>query len=490
MSAMTPLLITGMHRSGTSLTARMLGECGVFLGPADKLAPPRPDNPDGFFEHIDVVAINDKLLEACDSGWDIPTSLPSGWQSTPLATRYRNDATGVLAELRAGAATGPWGWKDPRTCLTWPFWKDLLADCAVVVCLRNPIDVALSLHARGSHSLTAAFRLWATYYRGALALLESSPNSVVVHFDCLVADPVAELQRLIERLGLDPDAGSLTRALDCVKPTYRHHRQDLSTWLAHPGFGRLMPLYRSLGALAGPAFVESAESKSVADYCRHAAAAEPRHYRQSGDGAAPTSPEAMPWMARIAELEASVGVLQGQLIALRGEHEHEFAKPAVYRCGAAIDFSLGGNAPLYCRTGWHAPEIAGTWTAGTVAELLLQPLAPMAATWSIRMTLRIALDTGLSAQQVALEISGQEVGKWRFGESGWATVRAVVSGDLVGAGEPIRLRVISQGTFVPALAGPSDDQRRLGVLVRSMTLGDDAGTPGASFPEEEAPCRA
>ena len=38
-----------------------------------------------------------------------------------------------------------WGWKDPRNSLTLPFWKELLPNLKVVVCVRNPIEVIASL---------------------------------------------------------------------------------------------------------------------------------------------------------------------------------------------------------------------------------------------------------------------------------------------------------------------------------------------------------
>ncbi|QJX01931.1 hypothetical protein HML84_06000 [Alcanivorax sp. IO_7] len=44
----TTVIIAGMHRSGTSLTASLLKDAGVDIG--DDLLPPAPDNQRGFFE--------------------------------------------------------------------------------------------------------------------------------------------------------------------------------------------------------------------------------------------------------------------------------------------------------------------------------------------------------------------------------------------------------------------------------------------------------
>ena len=54
------IVVLGMHRSGTSAITRGLMVLGVELG--DHLMPPAPNNNDkGFFEDIDVNAINVEL---------------------------------------------------------------------------------------------------------------------------------------------------------------------------------------------------------------------------------------------------------------------------------------------------------------------------------------------------------------------------------------------------------------------------------------------
>ena len=45
------------------MVTRLLHGCGLYLGPKDALMPPQADNPDGFWEHLGFVALNDELLE-------------------------------------------------------------------------------------------------------------------------------------------------------------------------------------------------------------------------------------------------------------------------------------------------------------------------------------------------------------------------------------------------------------------------------------------
>ena len=44
--------VAGAHRSGTSMLARLLHSCGLYLGPDTDLMPGRADNPDGFWENL------------------------------------------------------------------------------------------------------------------------------------------------------------------------------------------------------------------------------------------------------------------------------------------------------------------------------------------------------------------------------------------------------------------------------------------------------
>ena len=43
------------------MVTRLLHTCGLDLGPKADLMPPALDNPDGFWENLNVVAMNDEL---------------------------------------------------------------------------------------------------------------------------------------------------------------------------------------------------------------------------------------------------------------------------------------------------------------------------------------------------------------------------------------------------------------------------------------------
>jgi len=58
-------IITGMHRSGTSLVARLFFEAGADLGDPTTFYRPDRWNPDGYYEQPEIHGLNMKLTE----GW-------------------------------------------------------------------------------------------------------------------------------------------------------------------------------------------------------------------------------------------------------------------------------------------------------------------------------------------------------------------------------------------------------------------------------------
>src|SRR5262245_40061722 len=152
-AAVRPVCVVGMHRSGTSLVTQLLHSCGLYLGHDDDLMPPGPDNAAGFWENTKFVGINDEVLNALGGGWDCPPPPPDNWTTDRRLQRRAS----VL--LRQFLGRGPWGWKDPRTSLTLPFWKGCCPNSREVVCLRNPLEVALSLHERNGVSYALGLNL-------------------------------------------------------------------------------------------------------------------------------------------------------------------------------------------------------------------------------------------------------------------------------------------------------------------------------------------
>ena len=211
-----------MHRSGTSMIARLLHLCGVDLGPVGELRVAGPDNEQGFWENPRFVEINDGLLAQLGGGWGSAASPrprlgePGGPRAAPNAGRLPSGGG-----VRAGAL----GLQGSPNLPTLPFWKALIPDPRLIVCLRDPLETQRSLSRRGHYSPAFAFQLWGEYYR-RLVDVAAREDRVVTHYDVILVRPRAELERARARAGLEVGGDVLERAVAAISSGLRHHRSD------------------------------------------------------------------------------------------------------------------------------------------------------------------------------------------------------------------------------------------------------------------------
>jgi hypothetical protein len=214
---MTAIVVLGMHRSGTSATTRALGLLGASLGP--------PANLGKFWENQVMRRPNERLLEAFGGAWECPPELPEGWVGSPEAKALVPAARTALAEYGAAPV---FVWKDPRTCLTLPFWLELLDEPPVIVVIhRHPAEVAASLRTRNSLTTAHGFALWERFNGDALRNAVGL-RTVVFEYRTLVAEPQATMQRLVDALAgwgvaLPHDPATTDMELTASR---RHHEAD------------------------------------------------------------------------------------------------------------------------------------------------------------------------------------------------------------------------------------------------------------------------
>lgn len=214
-----PVIIAGMHRSGTSMVSRLLRDCGVYLGKEDSLAGSSADNENGFWENLRLVQVNEAVLAELGASWDLPLPFPEDWMDNEQLFRLRLRADLATKALRRSDF---WGWKDPRNSLTLPFWRTLFPQMRVVICVRNPFEVALSLRKRNNTSNEMGLTLWAIYNQRLLEAT-SPQERVVTHYDAYFHQPQSELRRVAEFLGVRISDEELRQSTSSVKPESRHN---------------------------------------------------------------------------------------------------------------------------------------------------------------------------------------------------------------------------------------------------------------------------
>jgi len=222
------LLLLGMHRSGTSATARVVNLLGADLG--DNLVTPGSDNPDGFWEHAEAVRINDALLEGLGRTWYDMREMPQGWQETEAA----QVALGQIETLiwRDFQPDVLWAVKDPRMCLTAPVWikalqgLDYEVDCLFVV--RDPGEVVDSLHVRNDWVREPLFLMWVQYLMEAEAATRHARRSLIT-YDQLLSDWRTTMRRVAGELELSwpMDLDEVAIEVDAfLNKGRRHHVAD------------------------------------------------------------------------------------------------------------------------------------------------------------------------------------------------------------------------------------------------------------------------
>ena len=265
-----PVIVMGMHRSGTTLMVRVLEKMGLFMGHDQD-----PNAEARFF-----LRINERLLGFAGARWDQPEAMLrlledealcerlGAWledRMTGPETRLFMRKSGWLRYRDVRRYPKPWGWKDPRNTLTLPLWRRLFPSARVIHVVRHGAAVAASLRARedrlrretlerfperGAWRLTSALcldpvrglNLWGQYLDAAAAALAGVPESlrVVVRYEDLLTMPEAVLARLAAFLGAHPiDDGALNLNRERAdawregQPWVEQANERARHWLAH-----------------------------------------------------------------------------------------------------------------------------------------------------------------------------------------------------------------------------------------------------------------
>jgi hypothetical protein len=213
-----------MHRSGTSATARLVNLLGVPIGKRADLKPPSEANTTGYWESNTLTAFNDRLLRYLGGTWAAPPSLPPGWESAPHLAGHRRLARALFRRVHD---TRRWVWKDPRNCVTLPFWLLALdAPSVVVLTHRSPLEIARSLPPRYEVGNRLALAIWERYMRTALAACHGLPVFVMPYSGLLFRPRhwTERLRAFLAQRGIEwcpPDSAG--RAAAFVDPALRHH---------------------------------------------------------------------------------------------------------------------------------------------------------------------------------------------------------------------------------------------------------------------------
>ncbi|MGA0369314.1 MAG: hypothetical protein ACO3N7_07675, partial [Kiritimatiellia bacterium] len=274
------LLLLGMHRSLTSLTATLLENAGFYIGEPEERMPARADNAEGFGERKDVYALNEWILETelgsgqprwpMGQGWLRPVTVIPEQLSAPGRLHARSCIREISARL--GRTGSPWLLKDPRCCLTGQVWKDFLPRFSSLLVFRDPLQVVRSLQKRDQLHFAHALALWELHMRAALEQMQGAPG-LILHTTSLLQNPDQEMLRISDFLESAGFTGiqrlSSAHISGVLRPEMIHSQQRA---FDDPGIlnASQLQLLRQLeaGDLSDPGPLSQSSREALADFER------------------------------------------------------------------------------------------------------------------------------------------------------------------------------------------------------------------------------
>ncbi|WP_246844372.1 sulfotransferase, partial [Hydrocoleum sp. CS-953] len=212
-------IITGMHRSGTSLTASLFQSVGVNIG--EKLVGPEYGNIRGHFEDLEFVELHKGILRSQHID-DLGSNLEI--KEIPVKKQYLKAAKRLIKNRQEDndKKNKIWGWKDPRTTLFLNFWLELLPDAKFIFVYRSPWEVVDSIYRRGTDEKLLeqpelAVRMWLDYNQRILDFYQQfSAQCLIGKVDSIGKNPETFIQEVNEKFEIDlavPPTGNFDESL-------------------------------------------------------------------------------------------------------------------------------------------------------------------------------------------------------------------------------------------------------------------------------------
>ena len=176
-------VVLGCHKSGTTLISEILHRSGIPMVEDDVH---ETDYDEGdFFERLDWVMLNQEIIGHRDPASDFADPLKV------IASESERER--IASEIqRMQDQHESWGFKDPRTCITYPIWNELLPEHTVIGIYRSLPEV-WAHEARGGwarRSLWKTIRMWVDYNRRLADVIEGRRHyglpTILLSFEALM----------------------------------------------------------------------------------------------------------------------------------------------------------------------------------------------------------------------------------------------------------------------------------------------------------------
>ncbi|NDY57944.1 hypothetical protein G3N56_14505, partial [Desulfovibrio sulfodismutans] len=252
LTQVNPLMVLGMHRSGTSVLAGCLHILGIELG--TDMMPANARNEIGYWENENLMTIHEVLLRQLGCSWDMVGSLPADWLESAAGQKAKQRLKSFLD--RTFRTDKLWAVKDPRLSMLFPLWAEVLEQRnekpGLIVIVRHPDEVAASLAKRDTMDIRKGLLLWFAYNRETFAACRARPH-VVITYDQLLGDPLATLDTIEKKLGINYPKSlqdNIPAILSFVSTDLKHEHRSPRKYPGEGTSSYFSALYENIRCLA------------------------------------------------------------------------------------------------------------------------------------------------------------------------------------------------------------------------------------------------
>ncbi len=207
-----PVIVLGMHKSGTTFLSKTLHQSGINM--VDKTFDAAYDEGNKW-ERESLLKLNKEALQ-CGSKWSILVRSPI----SPDDAAWQNTAPQFSREIeRLNREYARWGFKDPRTCMTYEGWKTLLPEHELLCVIRHPHAIWPRYKRQGQAKggfikkliiCSRYLKCYAAYMRAIAAAVDTHPRALIFAYDQLMESD-GWMNQLKNQLDLDQVADVRTR---------------------------------------------------------------------------------------------------------------------------------------------------------------------------------------------------------------------------------------------------------------------------------------
>jgi hypothetical protein len=127
-------VVLGMHKSGTTLIAQILHHSGISMG--EHLDSSVSYDQGNKYEREAAFGLNLAILGKSD----VLVLDVDATHGRVMSLAQREIMRAIIRDCDR-RHSGTWGFKDPRTCLTWPLWRQELPEHRIIAVYRDPAEV-------------------------------------------------------------------------------------------------------------------------------------------------------------------------------------------------------------------------------------------------------------------------------------------------------------------------------------------------------------